>query len=208
MKDLYVNYLNTERSVEIPFIVEMLKKYKKEGCKILDVGGVPSVTDNNKPIFDTIERLKKENNIIYDICDFRGGRYKGDFVKMNFQEDKFNIIIFLSSLEHFPQCTESDVIYRDGEDVKGFQKALSILENNGLVFLTIPFGKPVWQPYHQNYNWSLLQNLTKGSKIIESYIYTIFNNEWVKVIDPSTMENILYTDKAHGVGCFVLEKDE
>lgn len=207
MENTYINYLNTERSVEIPFIVEMLEKYSHSYCKILDVGGIPSVNENNRPIFYTIEKLKNQDNIIYDICDFRGGKYKGDFVKMDFQENKFHIVIFLSSLEHFPQCTESDVIYRDGEDVKGFKKALSILEDKGLVFLTIPFGKPVWQPYHQNYNWDLLQKLTNGSTIIENHIYTLFNNEWVKVVDPATMENVLYTDKANGVGCFVLQKD-
>jgi hypothetical protein len=207
MENTYTNYLNTERSVEIPFIVEMLEKYCKKESKLLDVGGIPSVSENNKPIFNALENLKTKEFIIYDICDFRGGRYKGDFVNMDFQDNKFNIIIFLSSLEHFPQCTEGDVIYRGGEDVKGFKKALSILEDKGLVFLTIPFGKPIWQPYHQNYNWELLQKLTKGSTIIENHIYTLFNKDWVKVIDPSTMENVLYTDKAHGVGCFVLQKD-
>ena len=200
MKDIYENYLNTERSVEIPFIVEMLSKHHTKNCKILDIGGIPSVSENNKPIIDLLQTL----DVQYDICDLRGGKYKGDFVTLEIKE-KFDIIMFLSSLEHFPQCTEGDVIYREGEDIKGFKKACSLLNPNGLIFLTVPFGKQRWQPYHQNYNWEGIQKLTEGSIILESYIYTLFNNEWVRVIDPSTMENILYTDKAYGVGCFVLK---
>ena len=48
--------------------------------------------------------------------------------------------------------------------------------------------------------------LTYGSTIVDSYCYSLVDNEWV-ITDPSEMEDILYTDKCFGVGCFVLEKD-
>lgn len=199
MKNIQENYLNNERSVEIPFVVEMLAKYFNPKCKILDIGGIPSVNQNNKPITDFLKTI----DVDYNICDFRGGKYRGDFVTIDIKE-KFDIIIFLSSLEHFPQCTEGDVTYRDGEDIKGFKKAYSLLNPNGKIILTIPFGKHMWQPYHQTYNWKGLLTLTQGSSIIESYIYRLINNEWIKIDDPFTMEDVAYTDKAYGVGCFIL----
>ena len=90
-------------------------------------------------IFIKCLTIKKIN---YKVSDFRGGDYQGDFVSYDFKEDKFNFIIFLSSLEHFPQCTESDVIYRDGEDTKRISKkpflSCMIAAN---ILLTVPFGK-------------------------------------------------------------------
>ena len=120
----------------------------------------------------------------------------------------------MSSLEHFSQCTESDVIYRDKYDIKGFQKALQVLNPNGLIFLTVPFGKHRWQNFHQNYNWDGILELTKGSTIVESYTYRLHNEQvsgphnglWI-LEDPKTMEDVLYEDRAFGVGCFVLRKD-
>jgi len=42
------------------------------------------------------------------------------------------------------------------------EKALSILNEKGKIILTVPFGKHVWQPYHQNYNWNGILELSRG----------------------------------------------
>ena len=112
----------------------------------------------------------------------------------------------MSSLEHFPQCTESDLIFREGYDKKGFEKALHLLTPQGYIFLTVPFGKHRWQNFHQNYNYEGILNLTKGTSIQESYTYSLIENKWI-LTNPLEMENILYTDKCYGVGCFVLKKE-
>ena len=156
-----------------------------------------------QPIYKTIQ----EQGIDYRVSDFRGGHYRGDFVSYDFKDEKFDLIIFLSSLEHFPQCTESDVVYREGEDRRGYEKALSILQKNGTVLLTVPFGMHRWQEYHQNYDWNGILNLTEGSSIVESFTYRLIDEEWV-LSDPLTMDDIIYSDRAYGVGCFVLNKNE
>jgi hypothetical protein len=203
MKDKYYNSLGNERSVELVFIKDIVEKYYQESNIILDVGGIPSDPKHSESFFNYINDRK----IDYRISDFRGGNYPGDFVEYDFKDDKFDIIIFLSSLEHFPQCTESDCLYREGYDKKGYQKSLNILKNNGYIFLTVPFGKHIWQDYHQNYNWQGILDLTEGSTIIESHTYTIDDTGlWWNKTEPSKMEEILYTDKAHGVGCFVMQK--
>ena len=210
MQNEYENTLGSERTVEIEFLKEMVLKYYNNSDVVLDVGGIPTDVRH----FQDFYKMLDDKKINYKVSDFRGGDYQGDFVSYDFKEDKFNFIIFLSSLEHFPQCTESDVIYRDGEDTKGYQKALSILHDSGKILLTVPFGKQKWQPYHQNYDIQGILNLTKGSKIIESFTYRLkennedkFSGKWV-LEDPETMGDILYTDRAYGVGCFILSKDE
>jgi hypothetical protein len=200
MENRIFNSFNSERIVEVLFICEILKKYF-EGQKLLDVGGIPTNHSFNSSIYETIKNL----NIQHDIADFRGGKYSGDFVTIKIDES-YDFIMFLSSLEHFPQCTEGDLIFRDNEDRKGYLKALSILKDKGKIILTIPFGKFRWQPYHQNYDLEAIMRLTEGSKIIESYTYKLSGDNYWELTDPKLMGEVLYTDKAYGVGCFLLEK--
>ena len=214
IKDIY----NSERSVEIPFICSAIIAHCKRGGVILDVGGVPTNDEFNEPIKNTIHFGCYD----YRVADFRGGEYQGEFNGYDFKDEKFDTVMFLSSLEHFPMCTEDtrhgnipelspDWQYKEGEDRRGYQKALSILKDKGKIILTVPFGKPVWQHYHQNYNWEKLLELTKGSKIIEKYTYTLRDQSkpfyWEQT-KPEDMEDIIYDDRAHGVGCFVMQKHD
>ena len=202
MENSFKNIKGSERSVEIPFTCESIKQYCLKDHSVLEVGGVPTTDSDYIPIRKTLQEV----GCRYDICDFRGGTYRGDFVKYNFDK-KFDVIMFISSLEHFPQCTEGDLVFRKDEDRKGFKKALEILNDKGKIILTVPFGKPVWQPYHQNYNMEKILELSEGSKLLESFTYKLADDgsTW-NIEDPSNMEEVLYTNKAHGVGCFIFEK--
>jgi hypothetical protein len=200
MREYYNNSLGSERSVESEFVIEMLYRHCLAGSWVLDVGGIPSFPEKNKNIIDAILSIGPN----YRICDFRGGNYVGDFVQISFDQ-KFDIIIFLSSLEHFPQCTEGDMVYREGEDRRGFLKALSLLNNRGKIVLTVPYGKQVWQPYHQNYDWNGIQSLIAGSFLKESYAYKLEGEIW-RSADLKGMSDLRYTDRCYGVGCFLLEK--
>ena len=76
--------------------------------------------------------------------------------------------MFLSSIEHFAQCTESDCQYRPEEDIKGFKRAVSILNTNGKILLTVPFGKEQWQPYSFNtrhYQTTVLEATTRTKNV-------------------------------------------
>ena len=201
MEQSYTN-TNGERVVEVDFICKMINKYAMVASSILDVGGVPTDPSNNRDI----NRLFTSKNLKYDICDFRGGRYVGNFVELPI-EDKYDIVIFLSSLEHFPLCTEGDMVFRENEDINGFRKALSILKDDGKIFLTVPFGEPTWQPYHQNYDISRIYSMSSGSKLLEHYTYKLcYDNSWL-LTEPTNFKNIFYTNKAFGVGCFVFQKE-
>jgi hypothetical protein len=208
MKKVYPNTLGSERTVELEFFLEVLQTKATADTRILDVGGIPSQSSH----FANIYKHINDNNLNYSVCDFRGGKYQGDFVTYNFKDEKFDIVIFCSSLEHFPQCTENDTVFREGEDKRGFKKALSILNEGGLILLTVPFGKHVWQPYHQNYDWNGILELTEGTEMVYKHIYKLVNSkenkftgEWV-FVEESETRDITYTDRAYGCGCFLLKK--
>lgn len=202
MESSYENFYNNERVVELAFINNKLHELGKNqtGLKVLNVGGIPSKPNESL----NYDEIAKQYDMVYKICDFRGGQYQGDFNQIQFQE-KFDIIIFLSSLEHFSQCLEGDGIYREKEDILGFSKALNILNPKGVVLLTVPFGKQRWQPYHQNYDSNGILELTKGGNIEEQFIYTLKDNHWI-ITNPCQTTEILYDDKCHCVGCFKIRK--
>lgn len=204
MENVILNDLGSERSVEIRFVAESLERYAGgyKIKKILDVGGQPTNIRDMKLIYDV---MSKNVNQLYKVVDLRGGNYVGDFCAIDFGIEKFDFVIFLSSIEHFPQSTEGDMIYREDYDKVAFQKALSILNDDGVICLTVPFGKHLWQPFHQNYDWNGILELSKGAIIVESYTYRLENNQWV-LGNPNNMNDIYYTDKAYGVGCFIFKK--
>lgn len=207
MENILDNVLGTERTVEVKFLSEIIPAYCANGERIIDVGGIPSRDLDMAGYYEKI----RENQYDYRISDFRGGDYPGDFVTYDFSDTVFDSLIFLSSLEHFPQCTESDKVFRSGYDRLGFLKAMDILKPGGFIFLTVPMGKHVWQNYHQNYNWEGILKLTKGSLILEHYIYTLNPEKttWTRATEPYDIDHILYTDYDRGaecVGCFVIQK--
>lgn len=207
MENKLDNILGTERTVEVQFMNEIVQKYMRSGCMIIDIGGKPSRDHEMREFYNTVDN----NSYDYRVCDFRGGEYPGDFLQIDFKDTKFDAAIFLSSIEHFPQCTESDLVYREGYDKKGYQKALELLNPGGYIFLTVPMGKHVWQNYHQNYNYEGILNLTEGSKMIEEFVYVldIPTETWNLQTKPYKIDHILYTNYDRGaecVGCFVLQK--
>lgn len=213
MLDKYPNIItNNERLVETCFVIEKLKNLYNQtpALSVLDVGGVPSEYFYNYPIYKNVANMP---GIDYKISDFRSGNiqdnsgfrmslpvaYAGDFVSMNIPE-KFDAIIFLSSLEHFAQCTESDGVFRDGEDRKGFEKALSLLNPSGKIILTIPFGVPKFESYYQTYDLDLVNSLVAGSDMLEYYTYELIDDVWC-IGDPETLGQ----SSSFGIGCFLLE---
>jgi SAM-dependent methyltransferase len=207
MENKLENILRTERTVEVQFMNEIVQKYMPEGSVIIDIGGKPSRDHEMREFYNTVDNKKYD----YRVCDFRGGQYMGDFLQIDFEDTRFDAAIFLSSIEHFPQCTESDLIFRPGYDRKGYQKALELLKPGGYIFLTVPMGKHVWQNYHQNYNYQGILDLTADSTIIEEFVYVldIPNETWNLQTKPYNIDHILYTNYDRGaecVGCFVLQK--
>ncbi len=212
MIEKYPNLFQSERLVEVCFIVEMLNRLSAEypnGFSVLDVGGVPSEYCQNYAIYKTLTSLPVD----YKISDFRPGNiqdnvgfqmnlpvvYQGDFVSMDINE-KFDAIIFMSSLEHFPQCTESDKVFRQDEDRRGFEKAMSLLNPSGKIIMTVPFGLPKFENYQQNYDISMIERLTSGTKILEQYTYELVDDVWTQ-----NLPEKLGTLDPYGVGCFLME---
>src|SRR3972149_12000467 len=94
--------LSYERRIEIPFLFIMLERFWDNDFQdkvILDVGTGDYRNDLTK------------RGVTVKTCDLNGGDYAGDFVKVSIEE-KFDCILFISSLEHF---NHKDLNYPDCE---------------------------------------------------------------------------------------------
>jgi len=176
MRDSYFNSLKSERVVEVPYIIEAISTFKKEDI-VLDIGGIVTSVDINRPIFEKIEEIGCD----WQICDFRGGTYVGDFCEIEFGEQKFDKIILLSVLEHMENCTEDpNQQFRKNRDKVAFQKAMSLLKDGGELYMTVPVGKPIFVPFHRSYNVQRLRFISEGynSNLKECLIYKLIGDNW------------------------------
>jgi hypothetical protein len=108
-------------------------------------------------------------------------------------------------LEHFVSCTEGDLVFRVDEDKKGFQKALSLLDSGGEIYLTVPVGKPQFVPHHMSYDANRISFISDGAILEESLIYILKENNWV-LSDFSEVGEILNPGPINAVGLFKFSK--
>ena len=212
MRDWYKDVYNCERSVELPFAEffvdccdDMDSHVTDHKFNILDVGGVPS----DDSVYYRYKENAKKRGFGYHVCDFRNHGYTdymGDFVTLDFGGANFDAILFLSSIEHFAQCTEGDMRYRDGYDRVAFLKAMSLIRKPyGIIGITVPFNQQYWCPYHQNYDFKGIMELSAGTKIKHGFIYKNVGDLWVRT-NVWDVSGLRYGDgKATSVGMFIFE---
>jgi SAM-dependent methyltransferase len=112
-----------ERVVEVPFIIDFLKKNKYEDKKVLEVGNVLSHYFKFKhKIVDKYEKETYVDNV--DIVDFNPG-------------EKYDIIISISTVEHIGY---DEPVKEVGKSKRAIQKILDLLDNNGIALITVPLG--------------------------------------------------------------------
>jgi hypothetical protein len=114
-----------ERCVEIPIIMDALKKYEKKA--VLEVGNVLShYFKCNHTIVDKFEQV--EGIINEDIANYRS-------------EDKYDLIISISTIEHIGWDDET----KDEAKIPIVMSHLrSLLNTNGTILITAPLG---YNPY-------------------------------------------------------------
>ncbi|MEE9378712.1 MAG: hypothetical protein V3V33_11840, partial [Candidatus Lokiarchaeia archaeon] len=154
----YHNYNFTwraERAVEIPIIIEILKRNK--GKRILEIGNVLSHYFSHK--HDILDKYEKGEGVINeDIVNF-------------YPKKKYDLIISISTLEHVGW---HEAIKEPLKILNAIEHLKSYLTNKGEFVFTIPIGE---NPF--------LDNLLKENKIKFSEKYCLkkisFDNKWKQV---------------------------
>jgi len=154
---LYNTTWRNERTIEIPIIWDIVKKY--HGKEILEVGNVLSHYFNVD--YDILDKYEKAKGVINkDVANFQSPK-------------KYDLIVSISTLEH--------VGWDMGDNLRNPMKILQAIKNmkkclapKGKIIITLPFG----------YNYSLDELLGQG-KIQFTKQYCLkrisSNNNWIQV---------------------------
>ena len=133
-----------ERIVEYPWVINELKKLNGN---LLDAGSTinfPEILNKIKKKFSiTIQTLYPEN-----YCNFEDGisYLYSDLTKQTFKENHFDVITCISTLEHV------------GFNVDNFK---IILKKNGVLLLTLPYGKHEKFKHLQQFDKNMIDSIIK-----------------------------------------------
>lgn len=149
--DVINNTRSNERSIEIPIVMEIVKKNKNKN--ILEVGNV--LSNYFKFPHDVVDKYEIDEGVInQDIIDY-------------ISSEKYDLILSISTLEHVGW----DEIPRDDEKIpKALKNLKSLLKFNGTMIVTLPFG----------YNQALDKHLNNGTiRFDEQYhLLRTKNHSW------------------------------
>lgn len=131
-----------------------------------------------------------------------------DFLKLNFQQNSFDLIINCSSIEHVGLAGRYGVKQEDlGGDLKAMEKMKEILKSTGTMLLTIPVGHDaIFKPFHRVYGKDRLPKLLNGWKIEkEEYWSKDKDNKWI-LVERKTALSQKPLSHYYNLACFVLKK--
>ena len=149
--DIINNTWINERSIEIPIVMEVVKRYK--GKKILEIGNVLS-NYYNIP-HDIVDKYEKAPNVInQDVIDFKS-------------IDKYDLIVSISTLEHVGWDEEPR---NDQKIPKALENLRRLLKPNGIMIVTLPLG------YNQALNHHLKHETIKFHE--QYYLLRTGNTSW------------------------------
>jgi len=125
----------SERDVELPFMLKHVK-----GPRVLDVGvDRCGYTDN----------LCNMGFMVHGVDPAPPGECKYMMIFAHVPEtEKYDSILLVSSIEHF--CATTENLDTCGYDIETISKAIRMLNANGRIIITVPFG----ESYLHNYEAS------------------------------------------------------
>lgn len=199
------NPLTGDRCVEYAYIVRNLINLNKNK-NVLDVGCFASPLTSimgemgfNVDGIDLNYALPYQMNVNY---------FNGDFNSYKFQLS-YDVIVMCSTIEHIGlggRYNSPD--YLNG-DLDAIKKSNEIMNPEGILFLTIPFGKErVIKPFHRVYNKNgkLFNEIRKYYQIIaEEYYKNNSENIFVKCTEEEA-QVVEPSENNYALGLFSLKK--
>jgi hypothetical protein len=194
-------YFN-ERDVEIPLMIEFIKKHK-DIKSVLDIG-VTGASYINKvselvDIFDGVDinPAPKEEKILNKF-------YRGDARFLKF-ESKYDLVMSISSIEHYGVKVGS-LRYKKIWELNARLIRVMYLLSNKYMFLTFPYGKTAKEEGEfrniNKYNLSLFRAVCIPERIKASFYFNSapqLKGDWIKISE-DTATRVQYL-KEYGTRC-------
>lgn len=195
-----------DRHYEYAFTVEKFREYDIRNKDVLDVGSSGSV-------LPTILAALVNRVVCVDVREWPVMWPNLEFVKSDLLESdisfgSFDVITCISTIEHFGLGRYGDKEDVDG-DIKGMKLLKRCLKPNGLMILTVPFGRPaIAFPAHRIYDKSRFSRLISGFKILDKKFFGPIDRS--DVYRPCSEKETYSVDTQGGYAiiCTLLQKEE
>jgi SAM-dependent methyltransferase len=187
-------FFYSERLIELPFLFSQIIK---PPAQVLDVGCAESIT----PI-----QLSMIGYKVYgmDIRDYGYSHpnftfIKGDFLTHNFGNQKFDVVINISAIEHFGLSAYKNKKLNLNADIQAINKIYTLLREKGQFIFTAPFGKhEIINNFERIYSYEDIQYMFKNKfKIKEQHFWLVWGYKKIKEIDLSVANKIKYNKNEH-----------
>ncbi|MCL5094512.1 MAG: class I SAM-dependent methyltransferase [Candidatus Marsarchaeota archaeon] len=192
-------YKYSERLIEVPFL---FKNIKSIPANVLDIGCCEGIYPIQLAMLGYIVTGIDTRYYPFNHKNFKF--IKSDFIKTNeFKKQSFDIIINISSLEHFGLLVYGNNEKDPDADYKAMQKIKELLKPEGQLIFTAPFGKQGRiLEFERIYNTSEINYLFNGFKIINKKYYEVYKNKTILEIPQEEAEAIEHDEKL-GLSCTV-----
>lgn len=191
-----------DRDFEYPW---MLKNIEIKEGKLLDIGST---------IGDMLyDLLPKEISIyILNINEQKTSdkieKVQGDIRATEFEDNTFDCITCISTLEHIGVGGRYGVEDDKEGDLKAMKEMRRILKPGGKLLLTVPYGRSDVLPINRLYNLKKIENLTKGFQI-KNQIFRKYNKKygiWLYVSEEEASRTDWKVERWYSIAMYILEK--
>lgn len=197
-----------ERAIEYPWIQKYISRIT--GGTVLDVGareGLPST-----------DLLLENDNLVYTLdinaspLDQKNQRLiieKGDIRSTRFEDEFFDAVIAVSTLEHVGLPGRYGITEADEKgDMRAMQEIHRILKPDGQVFVTLPYGKGKSLPLNRLYDAERIIRLFSGFdlQISQYFKYDSTYELWFEVSESTAAKNNWDVDPWYSLAFFCGKK--
>lgn len=192
-----------ERAIEYPWVYKRISDL--QGCHVLDVGAKEGL-----PITDL---LLERNNTVYAIDphipnSFKRGQLtviKGDIRSTSFDQDFFDAVIVVSTLEHIGVPGRYNItVAEDNGDFRAMQEIRRILKPGGRVLITVPYGTGKSLPLNRLYDAKRIKQLFEEFDLVECeyFKYMPRYGLWLEVPEDVASSTNWDVEPWYALACF------
>lgn len=128
----------------------------------------------------------------------------GDIKQTDFPNDFFKTVTAISTIEHIGLGRYKDPIDHEG-DKKAINEIKRILMKDGMLLLTVPYGKPAVSQLHRVYSAVQLESILKDLKIESENYFLKKTVYWIHV-SKEDLANVDSKKDVKGIACIKAKK--